>query len=1049
MSSLPLDTENFISALEEANRDRFNDPEWSFNDSQLNAILHTGSPLHVTAGPGSGKTEVLVSRTLKLLLVDEVLPGSIILTTFTEKAGQSLEERIVERLETLGFGGTVDANELRIGTLHSICNDIMQEYRYPDYANVELLDGDAQQLFMYNNCEFVDYLRGGDIEVEDWDTLPDSSIDTTADWRFFEEVFGWGVSDEYGPNKWQATDGAAKLFNRVSQYRASTERLREVDERPWRVCAEGLDKYRARLREHQRCDFARLLERFIDFLDHESGRRFTSGETDRNRPRIRHVLVDEYQDTNPLQQELYFRLLEKMERPNITVVGDDDQALYRFRGGTVECLIQFPNRVEERFGLPVETIQLKTNYRSTKDVVSWCNRYISQHPEMQVSGVRAPDKEPMTVGRSGTENRESVRAILEGDADHVPAEIAAGLVEDLYEVGYIDDYSQVAFLFKSTKETDNWAGPFVDALRDRDIPVHNPRNKSFLEHPEVEFAIGAMIRCLDPDLDALRKRSIQGRVRTQIQEWYDAYEDYVADFGAFELARFVDQVGQEVIEANKDDSLGLSLLDLYYRILSFDPFLGWIEQQEEPERGPRLGRLSTLFDSFISVTGRSTLYPSTWAASVSMKFLSDFYYLFCGYLNANDFDEPEDPHDQLPAGFVQVMTVHQAKGLEFPVVFASDLDSDPWTFGGTYWIEEQLAPLSDIDPLGTESARASRDEIRRFYVAYSRAEENLFLVDREDAPTDLVLGYEDDKLMTTDWFSGERRVRESNDFLDQAEGDVGEYQDVDLKRRYSITGDVVSYRRCKRQYGYYNDLDFAPNHVTQLFFGRVVHETLDRAHRHYAGEVEGVSEGTIPDEDEIESYFYEVAEALKARNIYPMSKEAEETALEYIQRFNRREAEHLYPRVEDTEHRLQSNRDEFVLEGVVDVLLTDDDGREIWDYKAGQRPEGGREMDDYREQLNTYAELYRYGRGTYPDRGVIYFLGEEDREEARFELTFDDTSVKDSLAEFERTVKDIQSDRKSKNWFDITEEERPSEATCSECDIRWSCPARPEYSLLR
>lgn len=325
--------------------------------------------------------------------------------------------------------------------------------------------------------------------------------------------------------------------------------------------------------------------------------------------------------------------------------------------------------------------------------------------------------------------------------------------------------------------------------------------------------------------------------------------------------------------------------------------------------------------------------------------------------------------------------------------------------------------------------------------------EDLFLVDQADAPNELTLGYDGTERVTTDWFDGSRRISDPEDFLDQVEGTVGELRSVDLKRRYSITGDVLAYRRCKRQYGYYTDLDFAPNHVTQLFFGRVVHETLDRAHRHYQGELDGGSEGEVPSDDDIERYFTEVAEALKARNIYPMSEDAEETALEYIQRFNRREGERLYPRVEDTEHRLQSNRDEFILEGVVDVLVSDNHGREIWDYKAGSRPEAGRELDDYRAQLRTYAELYRYRRGSYPDRGVIYFLGEDDREDALFELFFEAGEVEDSLSDFERTVEDIRADRQSRGWFDISPEDAPSEGTCAECDVRFGCPARPEYSL--
>jgi superfamily I DNA/RNA helicase len=1044
-SELPLSEQQFLERLEAANARRFDELGWSFNDAQERAIRHGNGPLHVTAGPGSGKTEVLVARTLKLLLVDRAPPGSILLTTFTEKAAQSLEERIVDRLDAIGFGDAVDTNELRVGTLHSLCNDIMQEYRYPEYANVELLDEDGQQLFMYDNCAFVNYLRGADVDAEEWNELH-SDAETGDDWEHFDEIFGWQVGSEYGPNKWQATEGAAKLFNRVSQYRAPTERLREHDDRAWRVCGEGLEKYRETLREHNRCDFARLLERFIDFLDHDSGRRFVDGEPDRDRPPLRHVLVDEYQDTNPLQQELYFRLVEQLDDPNVTVVGDDDQALYRFRGGTVECLIQFPERARERFGTAVETVQLQTNYRSTTDIIDWCNRYIGEHPQMQVEGARAPGKELMTVGRDA-DDEESVRAILQGQSDAVPADTAAELVEEIKDTGYIDDYSQVAFLFKSTKENGNWAGAFVDALRERDIPVHNPRNKAFLDQSEIRFVLGAVVRCLDPILEGMDAAWVKGGVSDQIEEWYEEFDGYVEEHDATALSYYVESVQTEVRNTDSDESFGMNLLDLFYRILSFEPFVTWLEGDEELARGTRLGRLSKLFDSFASVSGRSTLRPSSRAPSVSTQFLGSFYYLFCGYLHSTDFDEPEDPHDQLPAGAVQVMTVHQAKGLEFPVVFASDLDSEPWTFGGTYWVEAELAPYADIEPLGDETSRSIRDEIRRFYVAYSRAEEDLFLLDTADAPNELTLGYDSGQPLTTDWFDGGRRVDTAEAFLESVEGDVGPLRETDLKRRYSITGDVLAYKRCKRQYGYYTDMDFAPNHVTQLFFGRVVHETLDRAHRHYAGELEGVEEETVPSEDDIARYFREVAEALKARNIYPMSSEAEDTALEYIQRFNSREGEALYPRVLDTEHRLESNREEFVLEGVVDVLVGDDEGHEIWDYKAGQRPEDPDQLADYRAQLYTYAELYHYNQGRYPERGVIYFLGESDPSTARFELTFDDDDVQDSLADFERTVEQIQRDRESKNWFDIRPEDAPSEGTCAECDVRWNCGARPEYSL--
>lgn len=1044
MSGLPLTADEFIDLLEETNRNRFNDAEWELNDSQRQAIMAGDGPLWISAGPGSGKTEVLISRTLKLLLVDGVHPGGILLTTFTEKAAQNLEERIVDRLDGLGFSEAADVNHIRIGTLHSLCNEIMQEYRYPDYANVELLDEDGKKLFMHGNCEFIQAVRGN-ADADEWQAVTEEEYSETI-WEFFDPVLPWGVSQKWGPNKWQATGTVGKLFDRISQYRADTDAMRRSTIPEWRLCAEGLDRYRETLRDNHRIDFSRLLERFIEFLDSESGRRFVEGEPARDRPPLEHVLVDEYQDTNPLQQELYFRLAESLASPNLTVVGDDDQALYRFRGGTVECLIEFPNRVEDRFDVTVRQEQLRTNYRSTADIVTWCNRYIGSYPLLQEPGARAPGKEPMLVDREGTEGRASVRSMLVGDDDDRPAVTAAEMVEALHEESYIDDYSQVALLFRSTKESDRWAGRYAEAFRERGIPVHNPRNKAYLDQEEIQFALGAVIACLDPDLEGADAIGIRGRVRDQLDRWRDRLPTLIEEHDAEALEDYVTRKRRELESADDGDSLGITLLELLYRILSFEPFQTWIEDPDHPERGRRLGRLTKLFDSFASVSGPTRMTKSSRSDSVSTRFLGSFYWLFCGYLEASDFDEPEDPHDQLPAGFVQMMTVHQAKGLEFPVVFVSDLDSEPW-LSGTFWLEEELEPFAAIDPTGETEARAERDEVRRFYVAYSRAEEDLILLDRQGAAIHIALGYTPggDRL-DEEWFDPDRTLEEADEFLDQVSGSVGPLRRTTLKRRYSITGDVLSYRRCKRQYGYYKELDFTPNHVTQLFFGRVVHETLDRAHRHFAGEIDGIDPGTVPTEDDIDRYFTEVAQSLKARNIYPMSEESEAAALEYLQRFNRREGPDLYPRIVDTEHRLQSNREEFVLEGIVDVLVREDTtGHEIWDYKAGQRPEHGDELDDYRAQLNTYAELYHYQQGEYPDSGVIYFLGEEDREDALFRLTFEEGAVVDSLADFERTVKEIEEDREVGEWFDITPAEVPSEQTCAECDIRWNCPARPEY----
>lgn len=302
----------------------------------------------------------------------------------------------------------------------------------------------------------------------------------------------------------------------------------------------------------------------------------------------------------------------------------------------------------------------------------------------------------------------------------------------------------------------------------------------------------------------------------------------------------------------------------------------------------------------------------------------------------------------------------------------------------------------------------------------------------------LSLGFTDSGQPLTDqWFGKDQRITEASDVADQGES-VGNYRGSELKRPYSITGDILAYRRCKRQYGYFDEHGFIPARATQLFFGRVVHETLDLAHKHYRGELDNGTKGEIPSDKQIAEFFRRIADSLRAQNM-EISEEAEKKALNYVQQFNRKEGPRLYQDVHDTEHALRTDKENYILEGTVDVLLRDGDRIEIWDYKAGRRPSVS-ELEDYETQLYTYAALYReHNNGELPDGGVIYFLGEETRDKAQFLIDFEEVDVNQSLEAFEKTVQEIKRSRKNQDWESI--ENPPSEQTCSVCEIKRNCPA--------
>ena len=289
-------------------------------------------------------------------------------------------------------------------------------------------------------------------------------------------------------------------------------------------------------------------------------------------------------------------------------------------------------------------------------------------------------------------------------------------------------------------------------------------------------------------------------------------------------------------------------------------------------------------------------------------------------------------------------------------------------------------------------------------------------------------------------------------------------QSTSLKRRYSVTTDIRSFQRCSRQYGHFAVRGYAPAHSVQIYYGTLIHQVLDRAHAHYAGLRDPETEGQFPTDQDIENYFNEVDQALRVRGVQSVrsSTQAAErkAALRRLKLFNQIEGPELYPRVRDTEYRLQSNQGDYLLYGTVDVLA-DSPGwlpgmkGEIWDYKGSNRPEPNTEnFHQYEFQMLVYAELYRERNGYYPERAILYFLNELDTAEeshirppeALLEVPLDPKRIEVALYIFKSTVSDIERCRLRDEW--PAPRHGPDKNTCDICDIRWDCPTkRDDYPM--
>lgn len=271
------------------------------------------------------------------------------------------------------------------------------------------------------------------------------------------------------------------------------------------------------------------------------------------------------------------------------------------------------------------------------------------------------------------------------------------------------------------------------------------------------------------------------------------------------------------------------------------------------------------------------------------------------------------------------------------------------------------------------------------------------------------------------------------------------------RRRYSVTADILAYQQCSLQYGAFAARRYEPALVVQLFYGTIIHQVLDRAHAHYRGEL-GISPGSLPTDVDIHNYLIEVENALIARRIRAVQS-VREQAKTVLKRFNALEGPTLYPRIVDTECRLQANQGQYILHGNVDVLVASDatgDGAvEIWDYKGAFKPSmGDADYQRYVFQMQVYADLYRQKTGQAPAKAVLYFLNELSPGDlapqarpvnALLEVSLDQAAVQQALGSFGQTVQQIEICRTTRNWPDPTA--APSLASCNACDLRWNCSA--------
>ena len=928
------------------------------NQPQKDAVLATEGPVLLLAGPGTGKTATLVRRTLHIIQSGLAKPEEIILCSFTEKSAHELKERISR--EAKKFAITADLSGLVTGTIHGICNAFIDRHLHATDLgnNYDLLDETTQLLFIYQNFS-----------------------DIVADFDVSEKSF---IGGKY-KSKWMAIKGLASYFDKITEEMIDPSQVIYDSDDKTRLIAESYLNYIRILSEKNKIDFANLQRVAFELL--------RSGQVqDSEFPK--YVMVDEFQDTNFIQERLVTKLASKHE--NLCVVGDEDQSLYRFRGATVENILNFPEKWPD-----VKEFNLDINYRSEPRIVDLYTRFI-RSGNWEKNGRRFRYNKSLEPANFEESEGPSVLHI-HGVTSASESKKVASFIKNLKDQGNISDYSQVAILLNSVQQ--KYSGEFIDALTREGIKAFCPRAKAFFENDEVGLTFAALAFIFD--WDAENRGAVFGRV-LDLAQYVDLHLGILE--GLFEsnpaLRELLEQQRDEIRNLSEGDTLDKRVADYLFVLLAANPFTGLMSDENKARNLARLTQFMSIFHQFYGfpVITYKNLEPLK--RSLFSSYLS--------YLLEGGADDYEDPDHPFPVDHVQIMTIHQAKGLEFPVIISGNLH-----YSGKNQLKEvheRLGKYMPRTPNEPPEMIGEFDSMRLFYVAFSRPQNLLVLSSNDDKPRharfDGVIS------LASSWES-------PADFNSGSEWEFRPHET--LKKTYSFTSDIRAYESCSRQYNFFNLLEFSPSRAVTILFGTLVHQTIEDIHRLYIrGEKDKVTE------EFIEYQFDFNYRMLQLKEVRYMADAQKSAALRQVKEYWLQNRLFL-DGVEEAEVDVSLEKDSYVLAGSIDLVANADGTFEILDFKTGSKPDEGADLlDSYYRQLCIYAHIYQGRTGRKPDQLVLYWTGEYDRDKARMVFPYVESDVDKAMDYFESIVVQIQ-----KQNFKM--DHAPDPKICNECDFKAYC----------
>ena len=916
------------------------------NENQQKVVEYNGNkPLLVEAGPGSGKTRVIIERVKFLINELKVNPSSLLVITFTRKAANELKDRLSEDIPKNII------NEMQISTIHSFCLDFLKKR-----GNVtNLIDddsGEKRRLFIQkykyklgfkNEFYLADYQIPSVINKFDEYTTFKVDIDGLID--YIKQTRP--IDKEY-----------VDFVNSFKFFPSKKVRENEKFKKSWYNARflqtpKAYVKYLELLDLFNAVDYNTVQIKFLESLKENPETQYTN------------ILVDEFQDTDPVQAEIFEILLKNAE--SFTAVGDVDQSIYSFRGSFRDYFEEFYNKYN------AELISLNYNYRSTNNIIRTSEAFI-----------KPQRKEYSKKYLVGARNEDKASYILESLDPQEEAQKIFNLIKDLKDNGKIRQYNDVAILYRSIVSNKNI--PFlIDEFKKNDISYHISGTEDLIESDEVKSILTLfyyIARKLDHSygmsnlekewlnlrafcgIDFIPKfRKLAVETKRYLMELQENFEndvlktekevyfeltgkksrkkkfngvftrnedvlieifkrvnkpvvdlDLIEDTGDREFFTELEKLRENVFSSDEEDKL--TILEVYYELLNLcgyfdDLVINNGDYELELENLSKISRTIFNYESIISANDVRGLF----------FFLTN---VIEGYgTSISDVDG------------VQLMTVHKAKGLEFPVTIVSSLseynfplaprdpmrEKDNINKDDTFYTPNKFLEYKDCSE-ADEVNLGLAEENRVIYVAMTRAQDILVLSVVGKMPEEIC--------RISNYFN------KNLDLDNMSISSVGSKPEENkLNLSYSSFAD---YNNCPWRYNLLNKLHFKVSQKEVTKMGSIIHEALD------------VINQEIKDAGEISKENIEKI----AKDTYYLHGGTDEEFDDYMDSiFDYYNEIGFDITVVDSEVPFSIDRDNYRFNGAIDLIYKNQNGEYgILDYKNTIFKDYNREK--YAQQLLTY-----------------------------------------------------------------------------------------------